>query len=164
MAGAEVWVLKPIRYFSILRNEVSTRASERSARGLEANGGGFYASGDRSQRHAGPARGGLPGAGPDGPAPGSGGRSRQVQGPVSAAGAPSSVLLDAISRMPASSSAFFAEPEGSERAIDLTDDLGNMLMDLDYETDGSGRGVPKFFRARAGARSAESAGVVAVEG
>src|SRR6056297_2633760 len=47
----EIWVLKPIRHASIRRNEVNTRASERSARSWEKNGGGFFAEEDRSQRH-----------------------------------------------------------------------------------------------------------------
>jgi CRISPR-associated protein Cas5d len=47
----EIVVLNPIRYFSILRNEVNSRASERSARGWEKNGGGFVASDDRAQRN-----------------------------------------------------------------------------------------------------------------
>jgi CRISPR-associated protein Cas5d len=47
----EIWVLKPIRYFSILRNEVNTRASERAAAGWSKHGGGYDASVDRAQRH-----------------------------------------------------------------------------------------------------------------
>jgi CRISPR-associated protein Cas5d len=47
----EIWVLKPIRYFSILRNEVNTRASERAAAGWSKYGGGYDASADRAQRH-----------------------------------------------------------------------------------------------------------------
>src|SRR5207245_4536063 len=46
----EIRVLKPIRYFSILRNEVNSRATfalaQRRSRGEE----GYYASEDRSQR------------------------------------------------------------------------------------------------------------------
>ena len=42
----------------------------------------------------------------------------------------------------------FAPPDGSERPIDLTEDLGLMLLDLDYADDGSGRGTPRFFAAR----------------
>lgn len=48
---AEIVILKPIRYFSILRNEVNSRASDRSARAWEKNGGGFIASDDRAQRN-----------------------------------------------------------------------------------------------------------------
>lgn len=47
----EIVVLKPIRYFSILRNEVNSRASERSAWNWHKNGGGFVASEDRAQRN-----------------------------------------------------------------------------------------------------------------
>ncbi|MCL6431798.1 MAG: type I-C CRISPR-associated protein Cas5c, partial [Anaerolineae bacterium] len=36
----EVWVLKPIRYFSILRNEVNSRASQRAAAAWQESGGG----------------------------------------------------------------------------------------------------------------------------
>src|SRR3990170_4955387 len=39
----EVWVLQPIRYFSILRNEVNSRASERAATAWEQNLGGYDA-------------------------------------------------------------------------------------------------------------------------
>ena len=47
----EIVVLNPIKYFSILRNEVNTRASDRAASGWEKNGGGFNASDDRAQRN-----------------------------------------------------------------------------------------------------------------
>src|SRR5690349_3982684 len=47
----EIWVLKPVRYFSILRNEVNTRASMRTALAWQKNGGGYDASADRAQRH-----------------------------------------------------------------------------------------------------------------
>ena len=47
----EIHVLKPIRYFSILRNEVNSRASYRAAQGWVTSGGGFVATEDRSQRH-----------------------------------------------------------------------------------------------------------------
>src|SRR5947209_6497686 len=42
----EIWVLKPVRYFGIVRNEVNTRASDRSARGWQENGGGYDATAD----------------------------------------------------------------------------------------------------------------------
>ena len=49
----EIWVLKPVRYFSVLRNEVNKRTSDRSAAGWLAAGGlgGDSASDDRAQRH-----------------------------------------------------------------------------------------------------------------
>ena len=48
----EIWVLKEIRYVSILRNEVNQRASERSARDWAQRGGGYDAteSDNRAQR------------------------------------------------------------------------------------------------------------------
>ena len=47
----EIVVLKPIKRFSILRNEVNTLASERAAKSWAASGG-FNAEEDRAQRHA----------------------------------------------------------------------------------------------------------------
>jgi CRISPR-associated protein Cas5d len=45
----------------------------------------------------------------------------------------------------------FAEPDGSENSVDLTDDLGLMLFDLEYEQNEEGKGIkgrPVFFQAR----------------
>src|SRR5437868_12526187 len=47
----EIWVLNEIRYFSILRNEVNSRVSERAARAWQSSGGGYDATADRAQRH-----------------------------------------------------------------------------------------------------------------
>lgn len=49
----EIHVLKPIQFTSLLRNEVNSKASVRSARAWasEQNGGGFFAEDDRTQRH-----------------------------------------------------------------------------------------------------------------
>lgn len=47
----EIQVLRPIKHFSLLRNEVNTLASERAARGWEKDGGGYFADEDRTQRH-----------------------------------------------------------------------------------------------------------------
>src|SRR5215470_2839527 len=47
----EIWVLKPILYTSILRNEVNSRQSERAARSWQVDGGGYDAAADRAQRH-----------------------------------------------------------------------------------------------------------------
>ena len=46
---------------------------------------------------------------------------------------------------------FGAEPpvdDRDARVQDITADLGQMLFDLDYERNGSGRGTPRFFHAR----------------
>jgi len=37
----EIWVLRPIRYFSLLRNEINTRQSHRTAQEWERTGGGI---------------------------------------------------------------------------------------------------------------------------
>ena len=42
----------------------------------------------------------------------------------------------------------FGEVQSDERPVDFTDDLGLMLHDLTYATDGSGRGTPVFFQAQ----------------
>src|SRR2546428_2250777 len=47
----EIRVLRPIRHFSILRNEVNTRASYATAQRRKKSGQGYYADEDRSQRH-----------------------------------------------------------------------------------------------------------------
>ena len=47
----EIWVLKPIRYFSILRNEINSRQTVQVARRWQQKGGGFHAVEDRAQRH-----------------------------------------------------------------------------------------------------------------
>lgn len=161
----EIWMLKPPRfssiaftdngpiadgprYFSILRNEVNSRASERAARGWEKNGGGYDASGDRAQRHtlglrdvAYLIRGQLvlaPGVTED-IAKYRDQFRRRVRGGRCYA-------------MPylgtREFSAFFAEPDGTERPVDYTADIGMMLDDLDYAPDGSGRGIPRFWNAR----------------
>jgi CRISPR-associated protein Cas5d len=139
----EIWVLNPIRHFSILRNEINTRQSHRTAQKWEDSGGGFFADEDRAQRHT------L--------------ALRDVAYVIKA---------DAVLRSHADSdiakyrdqfrrrvqrgqcmhrpylgcrefAADFADLDGSEIPIDLTDDLGLMLGDLDYEPDGTG--TPRFF-------------------
>jgi CRISPR-associated protein Cas5d len=44
--------------------------------------------------------------------------------------------------------ASFAEPDGSEQPISRTEELGLMLLDLDYVPGRSGAGTPRFFEAR----------------
>ncbi len=144
----EIWVLKPIRYASILRNEINTRQSQRSAAAWQREGGGYEAPADRAQRHT------L--------------ALRDVAYLISAqielrphADADPAKYRDQFRRRVADGrcfatpflgcrefSAAFAEPDGGERPIDLTDDLGPMLLDLDYAPDRSGRGRPLFFNAQ----------------
>jgi CRISPR-associated protein Cas5d len=144
----QIWVLKPIRYSSILRNEVNSRQSERAARSWQADGGGYDASADRAQRHT----LGL----------------RDVAYVIVAqvdlkphADADPAKYRDQFRRRVREGrcfatpflgcrefSASFAEPDGSEQPIGLTDELGPMLLDLNYQPDASGRGIPRFFNAR----------------
>lgn len=137
----EVWVLKDIHYFSILRNEVNKRASKERATA------GYDATADRAQRHT------L--------------ALRYVDYVIFA----DVQLKPDVEEDPAKYrdqfvrrvrdgrcfatpylgcrefSAYFAQPDGSENPIDLTEDLGPMLLDIDYDADGSGRGKPSFFNA-----------------
>ncbi|MGA7672774.1 MAG: type I-C CRISPR-associated protein Cas5c [Nitrolancea sp.] len=144
----EIAVLNPIKYASFMRNEVNSRASERVAAGWQAHGGGYDASADRAQRHT------L--------------ALRDVAYLIRAQIRLNPGVSDDIAKFRdqfrrrvrngrcfstpylgcREFSAFFAEPDGSEQPIDRTEDLGPMLLDLDYATDGSGAGSPIFFDAR----------------
>lgn len=148
-AVREIIVLEPIRYFSILRNEVNSRASERAARGWEKNGGGYDATSDRAQRHTLGLRDVAyliradivvrPGADADVAKYRDQFRRRVARGQCYA-----TPYLGAREF-----AAAFAPPDGTERPrAEITEDLGLMLHDLDYAADGSGRGTPRFFRAR----------------
>ena len=144
----EILVLNPIRHFSILRNEVKNKAAVDSIEKWDKSGGAYFAEDDRAQRHT------L--------------ALRDVAYIIKAdvalrphADAPEAKYRDQFRRRVKRGqyhrapylgcrefTAFFAEPDGSEKPIELTDDLGRMLFDLDYEDDGSGRGIPKFFNAK----------------
>ena len=143
----EIWVLAPIRYFSILRNEVNTRQSERAAAGWQREHGGFEATADRSQRHT------L--------------CLRDVAYVIRAqvmlhphADAEPAKYRDQFRRRVDNGrcfaqpflgcrefSAHFAPLDGNERPIDISDELGPMLHDIEYEPGRSGRGRPRFFDA-----------------
>ena len=45
-------------------------------------------------------------------------------------------------------SASFAPPDGTERPIAESSDLGRMLLALEYAPDGRGSAMPRFFDAR----------------
>jgi len=145
----EIRVLNPIAYASILRNEINDRQSERTARGWARNGGGYDAADRRSraQRHT------L--------------ALREVAYVVRA----QLVLRDGVAddiakyrdqfrRRVARGQCFatpylgcrefsasFGEPGPGDAPIQRSEDLGLMLLDIDYDPDGSGRGTPQFFRA-----------------
>ncbi|MBI3966163.1 MAG: type I-C CRISPR-associated protein Cas5 [Chloroflexi bacterium] len=145
----EIWVLRPIRYISILRNEVNSRASERAAVSWEQRGGGYDASADRAQRNT------L--------------ALRDVAYVIRAqidlrpeAESDIAKYRDQFRRRVHSGrcyatpyfgcrefAAAFAEPDQADRPLeDLTENLGLMLLQLDYVADGSGRGTPRFYDAR----------------
>ena len=143
----EIHVLKPIAYASILRNEINNRQSDRTARSWAKSGGGYDAAANREQRHT------L--------------ALRDVAYVVRAQlvlqhGVDDDIAKyrDQFRRRVASGrcfatpylgcrefSASFGEPDPSTRAIEHSEDLGLMLLDIDYERDGSGRGTPRFFHA-----------------
>ena len=140
-------VLREIRYFSILRNEVKSVASERAARAWGKGGGGFFADEDRAQRHT------L--------------ALRDVAYVIRAqialrphADADVAKYRDQFRRRVAGGRCFarpylgcrefaahFAEPDGSERPIEFSDGLGSMLFDLAYPADGAGPARARFFTA-----------------
>lgn len=140
-------VLRPIRYFSILRNEVNNVASERSARAWEKSGGGFFADEDRAQRHT------L--------------ALRDVAYIIRAqidvhphANADVAKYRDQFRRRVANGRCFsrpylgcrefaanFSAPDGSERPIAVSDNLGPILFDLDYPANSTGPARPRFFTA-----------------
>jgi CRISPR-associated protein Cas5d len=144
----EIWVLSPIRHFSILRNEVNSKAAISSARGWAVRGGGYFADEDRAQRHT------L--------------ALRDVAYVIKAHIVLSAHATDDLAKYRdqfrrrvnkgqcyhtpylgcREFSASFGPPEGDERPIDHTDDLGLMLFDLNYSEDETGRGTPRFFKAR----------------
>jgi CRISPR-associated protein Cas5d len=144
----EIWVLNPIQYVSFLRNEVTSRASERSARDWAEHGGGFVAAADRAQRHTLALRDAAY-------------VIRARPEPRSETGADRAKYRDQFRRRVARGQCFampylgcrefsasFAPPDGTERPIPDSGSLGRMLLDLDYVVDRSGAAVPRFFDAR----------------
>lgn len=163
----EIAVLKPIRRFSILRNEVNDLISGRSAKSWMASGGGYYAddSKNRAQRHALVLRDVCYVI-----------RADIVLKPH--ATDPLQKYTEMFTRRAEKGqafhqpylgnrefTAFFSPPDPSETPIDLSEDLGRMLFDLRFEETGKGRlkyrahgeggarwatgnATPRFFNAR----------------
>ncbi len=143
----EIRVLKPIAYTSILRNEINDRQSVRTAKAWATKGGGYDAAGNRTQRHT------L--------------ALRDVAYVVRAQlllndGTEDNIAKyrDQFRRRVARGrcfatpylgcrefSASFGEPDPAEEPIDRSEALGLILLDIDYEVNGSGRGTPRFFEA-----------------
>ncbi|MGN6811498.1 MAG: type I-C CRISPR-associated protein Cas5c [Thermomicrobiales bacterium] len=152
----EIWVLRPVRYFSILRNEVTKIINVQDMRRWAQNDGHFFADEteepkNRAQRHT------L--------------ALRDVAYCIFA-----DIMLrphatddvakyrDQFRRRVRAGQCFtrpylgcrefaanFAEPDGSERPIPYSDDFGLMLLDLEYPAGGVVRGKsaaqPRFFPA-----------------
>lgn len=148
----EIRVLKPIRYFSILRNEVNNRANYASAQRHLKGEGSYYADEDRSQRHTLCLRDVAysiaasvvvrPGVEED-----EAKYRDQFQRRVKRGQCHNMPYLGCREF----SANFGPEPppaRDTRLQEDITADLGQMLFDLDYEGDGSGRGTPRFFHAR----------------
>jgi CRISPR-associated protein Cas5d len=141
-------VLRPIRHCSIMRNEVNNKAVAATALQWARAGGGYFAEEDRAQRHT------L--------------ALRDVAYVILAdivlkphATADVAAYRDQFRRRVAHGqcyhrvylgcrefAAHFGPPDENEQPIRLSTDLGRILFDLDYATDGSGRGRPRFFDAR----------------
>jgi CRISPR-associated protein Cas5d len=144
----EIQVLSEIGHFSILRNEVNSKAVVATAERWAQIGGGYFAEDDRAQRHT------L--------------ALRDVAYVIRADVALRRHATEDVAKYRdqfrrrvnhgqcyhrpylgcREFAAFFGPAEETERPINLTDDLGLMLFDLDYEPGSSGRGLPRFFRAR----------------
>lgn len=143
----EIQVLKPIRHFSILRNEVNGKAARSVAEKWATVGGGYFAEEDRAQRHT------L--------------ALRDVAYLIRADVVLTTRATEDVAKYRdqfrrrvnrgqcyhrpylgcREFAASFGPPSGDDRPIDVSDDLGLMLFDLDYAADGSGRGTPRFFHA-----------------
>lgn len=143
----EIHVLNEIKHFSILRNEVKSKATFSSVKKWEKNGGAFFAEDDRAQRHS------L--------------TLRDVAYIIKA----DAFVKPGVNENPAKFrdqfrrrvkrgqcyfmpylgcrefTGFFAEPTGEESSVDYSDELGTMLFDLVYDRNRKGA-KPVFFRAR----------------
>ena len=148
----EIQVLKPIRYISLLRNEINDRQSENAARGWAKTGAGGYdaTSTDpkhRAQRHTLALRdvAYLIKADvvlrdhPEGDAA----KYRdQFRRRVERGQSFSTPYLGTREF-----SAFFSAPEDGDRPIDASETIGRMLFDLRFAEGRSGAAQPLFFDA-----------------
>ncbi|MFN0074511.1 MAG: type I-C CRISPR-associated protein Cas5c [Chloroflexota bacterium] len=144
----EIHVLTPIRYFSILRNEVNSKASERGAASWQKNGGGYDATTDRAQRHTLALRDVdylifaqvevKPGIQED-----SAKYRDQFRRRVRDGRCFTTPYLGCREF-----AASFSDPGGAETPIAMTEEIGPMLLDLEYVPGRTGRGQPRFFQAQ----------------
>jgi len=147
---AEIRVLKPIRFASLLRNEVNSRATTSTAMRHLKGESGYYADEDRSQRHTLCLRDvaycivahvALRPDVEDDEAKYRDQFHRRVK-----RGQCYTTPYLGCREFTAS---FGPEPplDQEMRVQDITRDLGRMLFDLDYAPGHAGRGTPKFFHA-----------------
>ncbi len=140
----QIDILRPIRYFSILRNEVKSKAAARSAQA----GSVMLADEERTQRHTLALRDVAyvihadvalrPHARTENPAK----YRDQFRRRVAAGRCYRQPYLGCREF-----GAFFGEPAGQAPAP-IDEDLGPMLLDIEYAPCDSGRGTPIFFDAR----------------
>ena len=135
----EIWVLRPIKRLSILRNEVNSIAVAASTKKWERSGGGYYADEDRAQRHALVLRDVAYLI-----------KADIVMKPF-AVDPPAKYREIFLRRADKGQvhhqpylgnrefSAFFSLPDGTETPIPHSDDLGRMLFDLEFTADQSGK-------------------------
>ncbi len=144
----EIWVLQPIQYLSIVRNEIKTRQSERTARAWSTDGlGNFSAADDRTQRHTLALRDvgyviradmRLRGDVTDDIAKFRDQFRRRVQ---------RGRFFNAPYLGCREFSAFFSPLDGEEFPIEMSGDLGRMLLDMEFPEGNLGAGRPQFFDA-----------------
>ncbi|MGH7904013.1 MAG: type I-C CRISPR-associated protein Cas5c [Candidatus Dormibacteraceae bacterium] len=143
----EIWVLRPIKFFSILRNEVTKKAAVSEIRSW-SHGDGFYVEEDRAQRHTLALRDVAymiradvevrEGVG-ENPAKYRDQLRRRVE-----RGACAFTPYLGCREF----SAFFGPRVPAEQPIDETAELGRMLLDIEYSETKPGHGTPRFFEAR----------------
>jgi len=143
----EIWVLRPIRVLSLLRNEVNSRASFQSARSW-GPGEGYFAEEDRAQRHTLMLRDVAYVVRAD------------VEVRASVGDDPAKYRDQFRRRVDRGACAYspylgtrecvasFGRRLPGDQPIAEDLDLGRMLFDIAYDSDGSGRGRPRFFEAR----------------
>ncbi len=141
----EIWILNPVRYFSLTRNEVTEKLNPGVVRRWPQTGGHFYVEDHRAQRHTVALRdvsyifrAQLI---PNDPAVHPAKYRDQFRRRVERGQCFSRPYLGCREF-----SAEFAPAEGTERPVDWTADLGRMLFDFRFE--GPGRATPIYFEAK----------------
>lgn len=145
----EIQVLEPIRFTSVVRNEIGSRQTAQTARRWQREGGGFDAadSRNRAQRHTLALRDVA--------------YIIKAQVVVKNDSEDPAKHRDQFRRRVNSGRCFatpylgcrefwakFSAPDGTETPIPLTEDLGSMLLCLTYDPQSNGAATPRFFSAR----------------